>query len=111
MTDASNKTYTVDPLTGVPKLLGPTASFEQSGWEYQCFDQTLFAAGGKLYATFDALSIDFSTFTLKPVIPNSLYQIDPKIRWADQRGTSCLLGLRAASAVNGTLYALIAPKN
>ncbi len=85
-TDLANSLYSVDPLTGAAKLLGPTGipplpfkllSTNPDG-STNLFNETLFGAGGNLYATFDAFTIDFATFTKKTVIPAALYQIDPK---------------------------------
>lgn len=117
-TDLANNLYTVDPLTGAAKLLGPTGipplpfqllSTNPDG-STNVFDETLFGAGGKLYATFDAVTIDFTTFTIKPVVPNSLYQIDPKTGRATLVAPTDLT-LSAAVDVNGTVYAFNAAKS
>ncbi|MGI8741114.1 MAG: hypothetical protein ACR2NN_00810, partial [Bryobacteraceae bacterium] len=66
-TDLANNLYTVDPLTGGAKLLGTTGipplpfkllSTNPDG-STNVFDETLFGAEGKLYATFDAITMDF----------------------------------------------------
>ncbi len=56
------------------------------------------------------VTIDFTTFTIKPVIPNSLYQIDPKTGRATLVAATDLT-LSAAVDVNGTVYAFNAAKS
>ncbi len=111
-TDLANNLYTINPSTGAATLLGATGippfpvtlhSTNPDG-STNVVDQTLFSSGGKLYATFDAAAIDFSTFTITPVIPDSLYQIDPSTGMATLIGPTAL-NLTAAVDVSGTVYA------
>lgn len=117
-TDLANNLYTVDPLTGAATLRGPTGipplpfvllSTNPDG-STNLFDETLFGAGGNLYATFDAITIDFSTFTITPVIPAALYRIDPTTGLATLVAPTALT-LSAAVDVNGTFYAFNAATN
>lgn len=111
-TDLANNLYTINPSTGAASLLGatgiPPLPFKllatNPDGSTNAVDQTLFASGGKLYATFDAITIDFSTFTITPVIPASLYQIDPLTGIATVIGPTAL-NLSAAVDVNGAVYA------
>jgi hypothetical protein len=117
-TDLNNNLYTVNPATGAATLMGPTGipplpfvllSTNPDG-STNAFDETLFAAGGKLYATFDAITIDFSSFTIMPVIPAALYQINPSTGIATLVAPTAL-NLSAAVNVNGTIYAFNAAAN
>ena len=111
-TDVSNNLYTVNPGTGAATLMGPTGipplpfvllSTNPDG-SVNAFDETLFAAGGSLYATFDAITIDFASFTITPVIPAALYEINPSTGIATLIAPTAL-NLSAAVNLNGTLYA------
>jgi hypothetical protein len=84
-TDLGNNIYTVNPTTGAATLLGATGlpglpfildSTNPDG-TLNVYDEVLFAAAGNLYLTFDASTIDFSTFTVTPVIAANLYRINP----------------------------------
>ncbi len=63
-----------------------------------------YSSGGKLYATFDAVQINPSPFTITPVIDPALYQIDPTTGVANLIGATALT-LGSATEVNGTAYA------
>jgi hypothetical protein len=111
-TDLANNLYTLNPFTGAATLIGPTGipplpfvllATNPDG-SINAVDQALFSSGGKLYATFDAITIDFSTSTITPVIPNALYQIDPATGVATMIAPTAL-NLSAAVDVNGTVYA------
>jgi hypothetical protein len=113
-TDLNNDLYTVNPLTGAATLIGPTGipavpsrpdSTNPDG-TFNAFDSTLFSAGGNLYATFDAITINPSPFTVTPVISPDLYQINPVTGHATLIGPTALT-LGAAADVNGTVYAFI----
>ncbi len=111
-TDLANNLYTVNPSTAAAKLVGPTGipplpfklqSTNPDG-STNVVDQAFFSSGGKLYATFDAAAINFSTSQITPVIPDSLYQIDPSTGVATRIGPTTL-NLKAAVDVGGTVYA------
>jgi len=111
-TDLSNNLYKVNPATGAATLIGPTgipavpftpATFNPDG-TLNGFDEALFSANGNLYTTFDAMTIDFSTFTNTAVIDPNLYRIDPVTGLATLIGPTDL-GLGAATDVDGTIYA------
>jgi hypothetical protein len=113
-TDLNNDLYTVNPLTGAATLIGPTGipavpavpdSTNPDG-TFNAFDSTLFGAGGNLYATFDAITINPSPFTVTPVISPDLYQINPVTGQATLIGPTALT-LGAATDVNGTVHAFI----
>jgi hypothetical protein len=85
-TDFQNDLYAVDPISGKATFLGHTAipaapatlgSFNPDG-TINFADEAVWGAGGKLYATFDALTFDLDTN--QPVdllVPPMLYEIDP----------------------------------
>jgi hypothetical protein len=112
VTDFSNNLYTVNPTTGAATLIGPTGMpplpfgiFDvNSDGTTNLYEQTLFAAQGKLYSTYDAARIDFVSSTVTPVIPAALYQIDPSTGIATFLAPTAL-NLTAATDVNGTIYA------
>jgi hypothetical protein len=100
-TDGSNNLYTVNMMTGTASLMGPTGL-------PQCpsvtdpddiADEALFAAGGKLYATFDG----FNFITNAVVDAPELYQINPATGAATLIGPTAF-GIDAALQVNGTVY-------
>jgi hypothetical protein len=62
-------------------------------------DETLFAAGGNLYATFDGINLITSALVNSP----ELYQINPTTGVATPIGPTTL-GLDAAVQLNGTVY-------
>jgi hypothetical protein len=111
-TDISNNLYTVNPLTGAATLIGPTGipadpanpgSTNPDGTS-NAFDESLFSAGGSLYATFDAITINPSPFTVTPVISPDLYKINPATGLATLIGPTALT-IGAVVGVNGTFYA------
>jgi hypothetical protein len=111
-TDFNNDLYTVNPLTGAATLIGPTGmpavpfipdSTNPDG-TFNAFDESLFSAGGNLYATFDAIIVNPSPFTVTPVISPDLYQINPSTGLATLIGPTALT-IGAVVDVNGTLYA------
>jgi hypothetical protein len=113
-TDLANNLYSVNPLTGAATLIGSTGipavpfvpdSTNPDG-TFNAFDEALFGAGGNLYATFDAITINPSPFTVTPVISPDLYQINPLTGHATLIGPTALT-LGAAIDLNGTVYAFI----
>ena len=111
-TDFANNLYTVDPSTGRTTLVGrtgmPAVTFVPDtplpNGTFDGFDEALFSARGKLYATFDAININPDPFTVVPLIAPELYQIDPSTGHATVVGPTTLT-LDAAVDVNGTTYA------
>jgi hypothetical protein len=74
-TDFQNSIYSVNPLTGAATLIGITgispipfipASFNPDR-TINFFEEALFGAGGKLYATFDATVFDLTTFSVASI--------------------------------------------
>jgi outer membrane protein assembly factor BamB len=114
-TDFANRLYSVNQTTGSATLIGPTGmpalpfvplSTNPDG-TLNVYDEALFGANGKLFATFDAATLNLSTGTPTQVIAPELYQIDPAT------GTATLVapttfGVGAAAQVNGTIYAFLA---
>jgi MYXO-CTERM domain-containing protein len=111
-TDISNNLYTVNPLTAATTLIGPTGipavpAIPDSGnsdGTFNAFDESLFSAGGNLYATFDAIKLDPSPFSVTPVISPALYEINPVTGRATFIATTALT-IGAVVDVNGTSYA------
>jgi hypothetical protein len=112
-TDFNNDLYTLNPLTGAATLIGatgiPAVTFVPDatipgGDTWDAFDESLFSAGGNLYATFDTINIEPNPFTVTPIISPDLYQINPLTGHATLIGpTSLTLG--GAVNLNGTIYA------
>jgi hypothetical protein len=111
-TDFANDLYKINPATGHATLIGPTGmpgltfvplSANPDG-TFNAYDESLFSAGGNLYATFDTIKVNSSTFAVSPVISPDLYQIDPLTGRATVIAPTTL-GLGAVANVNGTLYA------
>jgi PEP-CTERM motif-containing protein len=112
--DFSNSVYTVNPITGAATLLAknsglPAASFvpgtQNSDGTFNFADEAIWASGGKLYLTYDALTFDLNSFTVGSlVVAPALYQIDPATGLATLIGPTDL-GIGAALEVNGATYA------
>jgi PEP-CTERM motif len=112
-TDFSNNLYTVNPATGAATLIGPTGipavpftpTLVNPDGTFNAYDEGLFGANGKLYATFDAFTVSLATFTTASVvIAPDLYQIDPATGVATLIGPTDL-NLDAIADVNGIFYA------
>ncbi len=112
-TDFSNNIYSVDPESGVANLMRATGippdshvPFSQNpdGTINLC-DETLYAWGGKLYATFDSFKIDPNTLLITPWVAPALYEINPSTGAAKLIGPT-KLGLGASVVVDGTFYAI-----
>jgi hypothetical protein len=113
VTDFANNLYRVNPATGAATLVGPTGipalpftpTLVNPNNTFNAYDEGLFGAGGKLYATFDAFTVDLATFTAASVViaPN-LYEIDPTTGVATLIGPTDL-NLETVADVNGTFYA------
>jgi hypothetical protein len=100
-TDLKSNLYTVNTTTGVASLIGYTGipvcpSLTNPA---EVSDETLFADGGKLFATFDGVNLATSGVVDSP----ELYQINPTTGVATLVGSTAL-GLDAALQVNGTVY-------
>jgi hypothetical protein len=111
-TDLGNDLYTVNPLTGTARLIGPTGipavppnllGTNPDG-SFNAFNEALFSAAGNLYATFDAITVNFNPFLVTPVIAPNLYRIDPSTGHATLVGPTALT-IGAVVEVNGTFYA------
>jgi hypothetical protein len=112
-TDFQNSLYTVNPLTGVASLIGPTGipiipfvpgSLNPDG-TINFYDEAIFGAEGKLYETFDAYVFDLTTFSaVSTVVDPALYEIDPLTGAATLVGATDL-GIGAVAGVNDTYYA------
>jgi hypothetical protein len=111
-TDLANNLYTVDPTTGKATLIGPTGipplpykllSTNPDG-STNVYDEALFVSRGNLYATFDAITINFSTSTTHTVIPAALYRINPATGVATMIAATAQ-NLDSALDLGGTVYA------
>jgi hypothetical protein len=112
-TDFQNRIYSVNPLTGAATLIGTTgippipfipASFNPNG-TINFYEETLFGAGGKLYATFDAIVFDLTTSSVASIaVPPALYQINPSTGQATVVGPTDL-AIGAIVRANGANYA------
>lgn len=119
VTDLANNLYRVNSTTGAATRIGatgiPALPFvplsTNSDGTFNAYDETLFGANGRLYATFDAFTVNSSTFELGTVlIPDRLYQIDPATGLTTVVGPT-ELNLAAVAFVNGTAYAFNANTN
>ncbi len=116
VTDFQNRLYRVNTSTGAATLIGTTGMpaipfiplSQNSDGTTNIYDEAFFAANGKLYATFDAGRLDFSTGDLTTVISPALYQIDPTTAIATMIGATDF-GIGAAVQVDGITYAFVAP--
>ena len=77
--DFANNLYSVNVLTGKATLIGPTGipaipfipiTTNPDG-TFNAYDEALFGANRKLYATFDAFTIDPATFTISSLLIGS----------------------------------------
>jgi len=103
-TDLSNNLYIVNPATGAATLIGPTGIPAVPGIgtpNMPLYDESLYGAKGKLYATFDVL-VGFS-FPFTTSINPELYVIDPETGVATVVGPTIING-SALVEVNGTFY-------
>jgi hypothetical protein len=110
-TDLANNLYTVNPLTGAATKIGPTGIpavplIPNTDGLINISDETLFAAGGKLYATFDADTFDPTIPAITPVIAPNLYRIDPVTGVATLVDATALL-ITASVDLNGTVYSFV----
>lgn len=116
-TDFVNNLYSVDSATGEATLIGPTGIPGLTGIPFSVnadgtlnvYDESIFGAAGKLYISFDTLSLDPATF--QPAYVNvqpSLYQVDPLTGNATLIAPTAL-GLGAALDVSGTTYSFEDP--
>jgi outer membrane protein assembly factor BamB len=100
-TDFNNNLYAINPTTGLATLIGATGIPPTPGTDpADLIDEALFAAGGNLYATFDA----FNVTTLALVDSPELYQINPTNGMATLVAPTTFQ-INAATGVNGTIYA------
>lgn len=100
-TDLYNNFYSVNTTTGLASLIGPTGLpiCPSLISPVEVSDQTLFAANGKLYTTFDGINLMDSSLVDAP----ELYQINPVTGVATMVGATAM-GLQAALQINGNVY-------
>ena len=112
VTDFSNNIYSVNPQTGAASFLAstgipadPAAPFSSNpdGTINFC-DETFYGIAGKIYATFDAFTIDPGSLAMNATVQPGLYEIDPTSGLAMYIGPTDL-NLGATVAVNGGVYA------
>lgn len=112
--DFHNSLYTINPLTGAATLLSansglPAIPFVPSSLNpdgtINFYDEAIWGAGGKLYATFDAFVFDLNSSTVvNTLFAPELYQINPATGVATTVGPTDL-GIGAVAYLNGTSYA------
>lgn len=117
LTDFSNNLYSVNPSTGAASMIGPTGmppdphipfTMNSDGTINLC-DEILYGVGGKLYATFDSLTLDpVSGNVASVVVPPNLWSIDPSTGKATLVGSTSL-NLDGGVDVNGQFYAFYLP--
>ncbi len=102
-TDLYNNFYLVNTTTGLASLIGATGMpiCPSLLSPVEVSDETLFAANGNLYATFDGINLMNSSLVDSP----ELYQIDPVTGVATIVAPTAL-GLAAAAQISGTVYGL-----
>lgn len=111
-TDFSNNIYVVDSQTGAATLLSATGmppdpaipfSMNNDGTINLC-DETLYGIDGKLYATFDAFTLDPGSLVTNSAVQPGLYQIDPRTGTATFIAATDM-NLGATVQANGMVYA------
>jgi len=113
-TDFQNRLYGVDPATGAATLLNghtglPAIPFIPGSLNpdgtINFYDEAIWGAAGKLYATFDSEVFNLNSSTVDSVtIAPELYRIDPSTGLATLIGPTDL-GIGAVVVVNGISYA------
>jgi hypothetical protein len=110
-TDFAQNLYSISPITGKAKLIGPTgippidfAPFSDNpDGSVNVFGESLFSAHGKLYAFFVTVAINFETGTNTPQISGAIYEINPRTgKTAPPIPTNS--GLSHIASVNDTTY-------
>ena len=110
-TDLANNFYHVNASTGAAELVGAThlpiipfiPGTPNPNGTINIFNEALFSAGGKLYATLDADIFDPRIPVIQPVVDPKLYQIDPSTGAASAVNSTELL-ITSALDFNGTVY-------
>ena len=113
-TDFANSIFVINPSSGAATLLAqnsgiPASPFilgsQNADGTLNFGDEAIWQSGGKLYATYDALVFDPTSFSVKSVVVTpELYQIDPTTGTAAVIGPTAL-GIGGVVEVNGTDYA------
>jgi hypothetical protein len=111
-TDLNNNLYKVNPTTGAATLIGATGIPGVPAYPFttnpdgsiNLFDESLYEAGGIMYATFDAFTVGEDGFTVTNTVDPDLYKIDLTT------GAATLLAptadhILSTVDVDGTLYA------
>lgn len=110
-TDFANNIYSVDPATGAATLIRATGipsdpaipfTVNSDGTINLC-DESFYGIAGRLFATFDAFTLDPSTLAEMPVVVPALYEIDAQTGVATPvAGTALNVG--ATVEVAGRVY-------
>ena len=113
LTDFSNNLYSVNAHTGAATLIGATGmpadpnvpfTVNADGTINLC-DEILYGVAGKLFATFDAFTLNpVSGMVASVVVPPNLWRIDPSTGVATLIGPTDL-NLDGGVEVNGEFYA------
>lgn len=121
MTDFQNNLYSVNPFSGAATPItatgmppDPNVPFTQNpdGTLNLC-DESLYAVGGNLYATFDSFNVDLVTAAIDEnpedaTVSPALYRINPSTGKATRIGPTDL-GVGATIELEGRFYALESP--
>ncbi len=111
-TDFNNNLYRVDRESGAAHLIRATGmpadpsvpyTINPDGTMNLC-DETIYGVGGKLYASFDAFTIDPVTLTMTPKVDPELYRINPWTGVVTPVAPTAL-NLGASVEVRGRFYA------
>jgi outer membrane protein assembly factor BamB len=113
VTDFAQNLYSVDQKTGKARLIGPTQippltfapASENPDGSVNLYAESLFGAGGKLYALFSAVAINFDTGAATQLSPGAIYQIDPETGGTRRVATDpSLSNISTIVNVNDTIY-------
>jgi hypothetical protein len=115
LTDFDNNLYKVDPengvatlfrATGMPGFPAPSFSSNSDG-TINLGDETLYGIDGRLFATFDAFTLDPATLTQTPAdcCGPAVYEINPSTGLAKVIAPHTSLNLGAAVLLNERYYA------
>jgi hypothetical protein len=110
-TDFANNVYSIDPGTGAATFIRQTGmpadpaipfTFNTDGTMNLC-DESFYGVAGRLFATFDAFTLNPVTLAITPTVAPVLYEIDPRSGAATAVAPT-LLNLGAAVETQGRYY-------
>jgi len=110
-TDFANNIYSVDPTTGAATMIRATGippdpaipfTVNSDGTINLC-DESLYGIAGRLFATFDAFTLDPNTLSKTLVVAPAIYEIDPQTGIATPVAATAL-NVGATVEVTGRVY-------